>query len=143
MPGKEVVQLYVRDVESSVIKPEKELKAFEKVDLRLVEEKEIVFTLDKRAFAYYNVDIKDWHVESGDFEILIGRSSREIVLKDTVYVESTMPIRKRFHRNSTIDERHVRSKCERNIQLRHRGGSSENSRDSPEPKATSYRNSQK
>jgi len=121
MPGKEVVQLYVRDVESSVIMPEKELKAFEKVDLRPVEEKEIVFTLDKRAFAYYNVDIKDWHVESGDFEILIGRSSREIVLKDTVYVESTMPIRKRFHRNSTIDERHVRSKRERNIQLRHAG----------------------
>ena len=95
MPGKEAVQLYVRDVESSVIRPEKELKAFEKVDLRPVEEKEIVFTLDKRAFAYYNVDIKDWHVESGDFEILIGRSSREIVLKDTVYVESTMPIRKK------------------------------------------------
>ena len=104
MPGKEVVQLYVRDVESSVIRPEKELKAFEKVDLKPGEEKEIVFTLDKRAFAYYNVDIKDWYVESGDFEILIGRSSRDIVLKDTVHVESTVPVRKRFHRNSTIGD---------------------------------------
>ncbi|MBS7634102.1 glycoside hydrolase family 3 C-terminal domain-containing protein [Candidatus Bathyarchaeota archaeon] len=103
-PGKEIVQLYVRDVKSSVIRPEKELKGFEKVEVKPWEEKEVVFILDRRAFAYYNVDIKDWHVESGEFEILIGRSSRDIVLKDTVYVKSTVQIRKKFHRNSTIGD---------------------------------------
>ena len=104
MPGKEIVQLYVRDVESSVIRPEKELKGFEKVDLNPGEEKEVIFTLDKRAFAYYNVDLKDWHVESGEYEVLIGKSSRDIILKDTVYVKSTVQIRKKFHKNSTIGD---------------------------------------
>jgi len=104
MPGKEVVQLYVRDVESSVIRPEKELKGFEKVELNPGEEKEVVFTLDKRAFAYYDVELKDWHVESGEYEILVGKSSRDIVLKDTIYVKSTVQIRKKFHRNSTIGD---------------------------------------
>ena len=104
MPGKEVVQLYVRDVESSVIRPEKELKGFEKMELNPGEEKEVVFTLDKRAFAYYDVELKDWHVESGEYEILVGKSSRDIVLKDTVYVKSTVQIRKKFHRNSTIGD---------------------------------------
>lgn len=104
MRGKEVVQLYVRDVKSSVIRPEKELKGFEKVELNPGEEKEVVFTLDKRAFAYYNVDIKDWYVEEGEFEILIGKSSRDIMLKDTVYVKSTAKIKKKFHRNSTVGD---------------------------------------
>ena len=104
MLGKEIVQLYVRDVESSVIRPEKELKGFEKVELNPGEEKEVIFTLDKRAFAYYNVDLKDWHVESGEYEVLIGKSSRDIILKDTVYVKSTVQIRKKFHRNSTIED---------------------------------------
>lgn len=102
--GKEIVQLYVRDIDSSVIRPEKELKGFEKVELNPGEEKEVIFTLDNRAFAYYNVDIKDWHVESGEFEILIGKSSRDIVLKNTVYVKSTVKIRKKIDRNSTIGD---------------------------------------
>lgn len=102
--GKEIVQLYVRDINSSVIRPEKELKGFEKVELNPGEEKEVIFTLDNRAFAYYNVDIKDWHVESGEFEILIGKSSRDIVLKNTVYVKSTVKIRKKIDRNSTIGD---------------------------------------
>lgn len=102
--GKEIVQLYVRDINSSVIRPEKELKGFEKVELNPGEEKEVIFTLDNRAFAYYNADIKDWHVESGEFEILIGKSSRDIVLKNTVYVKSTVKIRKKIDRNSTIGD---------------------------------------
>ncbi|MCS7202406.1 MAG: glycoside hydrolase family 3 C-terminal domain-containing protein [Dictyoglomus sp.] len=102
--GKEIVQLYVRDVKSSVIRPDKELKGFTKVELEPGEEKEVEFELDKRAFAYYNVDIKDWYVETGEFEILIGKSSREIVLKDTVLVKSTVEIRKKYHRNSTIGD---------------------------------------
>lgn len=102
--GKEIIQLYVKDVKSSVIRPEKELKGFVKIELAPGEEKEVEFELDKRAFAYYNVDIKDWYVETGEFEILIGKSSRDIVLKDTVYVKSTTEIKKKYHKNSTIGD---------------------------------------
>ncbi|MGM0873438.1 MAG: glycoside hydrolase family 3 C-terminal domain-containing protein [Bacillota bacterium] len=102
--GQEIVQLYVKDVTSSVIRPEKELKGFEKVELQPGEEKTITFTLDKRAFAYYNVDLKDWHVESGDFEILVGKSSKEIVLTENLYVESTVAIKKTITRNTTIGD---------------------------------------
>lgn len=102
--GKEIVQLYVRDVESSVIRPEKELKAFEKVELKPGEEKTVTFTLDKRAFAYYNVQIKDWHVESGAFEVLVGSSSKDIKLKAFVNVKSTTELKKKFTRNSTMGD---------------------------------------
>lgn len=102
--GKEIVQLYVKDVKSSVIRPEKELKGFVKVELEPGEEKEVEFELDKRAFAYFNMDIKDWYVETGEFEILIGKSSRDIVLKDTIYVKSTVEIKRKYHKNSTIGD---------------------------------------
>jgi len=102
--GKEVVQLYIRDIESSVIRPEKELKGFEKIELKPGEEKTVVFELDKRAFAYYNVDIGDWHVETGEFEILIGKSSRDIALKDKIIVKSTVAIKKPVHRNTLVGD---------------------------------------
>ncbi|WP_033542682.1 glycoside hydrolase family 3 C-terminal domain-containing protein [Planococcus sp. CAU13] len=102
--GKEIVQLYVQDTESTVIRPEKELKGFEKVDLQPGEEKNIAFTLDKRAFAYYNVTIKDWHVETGEFNILIGKSSRDLVLAETIHVRSTVSIPILVHRNTTIGD---------------------------------------
>ena len=86
--GAEVVQLYVKDVESTIFRPEKELKGFQKVYLEPGESKEIEFELDARSFAYYNVKISDWHVESGDFEILVGASSKDIRLAAKVYVES-------------------------------------------------------
>jgi beta-glucosidase len=104
MTGKEIVQLYVKDIESSVIRPEKELKGFEKIELAPNEEKEVVFILNKRSFAYYNTDIKDWYVETGEFEILIGRSSKTIELKQTVYVKSSTVIKKKYHRNTPIGD---------------------------------------
>lgn len=104
MRGKEIVQLYVRDVEKSVIRPDKELKGFEKVELDVGEEKIVTFTLGKRAFAYYNTEIKDWYVESGEFEILIGKSSQEILLSDIVTVNSTTVIKKKFHMNTTVGD---------------------------------------
>jgi len=100
MAGKEIVQLYVRDVESLVVRPEKELKGFEKVELKPGEEKTVVFELDRRAFAYYNTDIRDWHVETGEFEILIGKSSRDIVLKEKIFVKATVAVKKIVHRNT-------------------------------------------
>lgn len=102
--GKEIVQLYVHDVTSTVIRPEKELKGFEKVELQPGEEITVTFLLDKRAFAYYNVQLKDWHVETGEFEILIGKSSKDIVLRDTITVQSSVLIKKPVHRNTTIGD---------------------------------------
>jgi len=102
--GKEIVQLYVRDIEHSVIRPEKELKEFCKVELAPGQEETVEFVLDKRAFAYYNADIKDWHVESGDFEILIGSSSKDIALRETIKVNSTVRIKKQFTRNSLLGD---------------------------------------
>jgi beta-glucosidase len=78
--GKETVQLYVRDLQSTAFRPEKELKGFAKVELQPGEEKEITITLDRRAFAFYDAGSKDWVIEAGDFEILIGASSRDIRL---------------------------------------------------------------
>ncbi|CEP78340.1 glycoside hydrolase family 3 C-terminal domain-containing protein [Defluviitoga tunisiensis] len=100
--GKEIVQLYVRDVESKVNRPEKELKGFEKIELEPGEEKTVTFKLDKRSFAYYNTEIRDWYVESGEFEILVGKSSKEIELKETVKVNSTVTIKKKYDRNSLV-----------------------------------------
>jgi beta-glucosidase len=91
LAGAEIVQLYVRDVDSTIFRPEKELKGFDKVFLQPGEEKRIEFRLDERAFAYYNVEIAGWHVESGAFEILIGASSADIRARETVWVESTQP----------------------------------------------------
>ncbi|MEG0855916.1 MAG: glycoside hydrolase family 3 C-terminal domain-containing protein [Terrisporobacter sp.] len=102
--GKEIVQLYVRDVKSNVIRPEKELKGFEKIGLKPGEEKEVHFELNKRSFAYYNIDIKDWYVESGEFEILIGKSSKDIVLEEAVIVNSTVDIKMTVTKNTAIGD---------------------------------------
>ena len=89
--GAETAQIYVADRESTAFRPVKELKAFKKVFLKAGEEKRITVTLGKRAFAYYNTLIHDWHVESGDFDILVGASSADILLRATVAVRSTRP----------------------------------------------------
>lgn len=102
--GKEIVQLYIQDVESSVVRPIKELKGFEKVSLEPNETKTVTFTLDKRSFAYYNVDIKDWHVETGKFNILIGKSSRDIVLSKEVEVQSTVKLPKNYNMNTNYGD---------------------------------------
>lgn len=84
--GSEVAQLYVRDQESTIFRPEKELKGFKKVHLQPGEEVEVSLSLDKRAFAYYNTGISDWHVESGMFDILVGASCQDIRLESSVEV---------------------------------------------------------
>lgn len=76
--GKEVVQLYVRDVESSLVRPPKELKAFAKVALEPGESTVVRFTLDHRAFSFYDPQREAWVVEPGEFELLVGASSGDI-----------------------------------------------------------------
>ena len=87
--GAETAQVYVTDKESTVYRPEKELKGFKKVFLEPGEEKSVTVVLDKRSFAYFNTAAEAWHVESGDFTINVGTSSRNILLKTTVNVTST------------------------------------------------------
>ncbi|MEN8137621.1 MAG: glycoside hydrolase family 3 C-terminal domain-containing protein [Bacteroidota bacterium] len=79
--GSEIVQLYVHDMEASVDRPLKELKGFSKVQLNSGETKEVSIKLDKRAFAFYDIEAKEWVAEPGDFEIFIASSSKDIRLK--------------------------------------------------------------
>ena len=79
--GSEVVQLYVHDVKASVDRPDKELKGFARVSLNPAESKTVSITLDKRAFSFYDVKTKKWLAEKGEFEILVGASSKDIRLK--------------------------------------------------------------
>ncbi len=98
--GKTVVQMYVGDKESTVLRPVRELKGFEKVELAPGESKDVTFTLDKRAFAYWNEELHDWHVETGEFTIEIGQSSRAIDVAATVTVEGTVKLKKHYDKDS-------------------------------------------
>ncbi len=102
--GKEVVQLYVGMPQSRTIRPEKELRGFEKVELAPGEEKTVSFTLSKRAFAYYRTDIADWYAESGDYVIMAAKSSRDVACTATVRVTSTTEIKRVYTMNSTVEE---------------------------------------
>ncbi len=98
MDGKEVVQLYVKAPETGISRPVHELRRFEKVALKAGETKTVTFELGKRAFAYWNCDLHDWYVASGEYIIEIGSSSRDIRCAEAVSVESTVK------ENITIDE---------------------------------------
>lgn len=97
--GKEIIQFYVRAVESSAFHPDKELKGFVKVALQPGEETEVTIELNQRAFSYYNTQIKDWYVEAGTFEILVGASSCDIRLKASLEVASTQPAAPKINRD--------------------------------------------
>ena len=102
--GKEIVQLYVSGRKSSVIRPLKELKGFEKVELKPDEAKKVMFRLDSRAFSYYCEEIGDWYAESGEYEIMVGASSADIRLKDSVYVNTGRRLPLHFTLNSTCGD---------------------------------------
>ena len=86
--GKEIVQLYLRDVQSSLVRPPKELKAFAKVALQPGERRRVSFSLDREALAFYDDAQKRWVVEPGEFEVLVGASSRDIRLSGKFQVEN-------------------------------------------------------
>jgi len=85
--GKEVVQLYIADKVSSVDRPLKELKHFDKIELKAGESKTISFTITKQDLAFWDIDESGWKAEQGKFEILIGSSSRDIRLKKSFSYE--------------------------------------------------------
>ena len=102
--GKAVVQLYVRDVKSTVRRPVRELKDFAKAALEPGETRTVTFTLDKRAFAYYEPKVHDFFVESGEFAVEIGLSCRDIRLAKSVHVEGTTEISFTIDANTTIGQ---------------------------------------
>jgi beta-glucosidase len=79
--GEEIVQLYLRDLVASVSRPVKELKDFQKISLQTGESKTIKFIIDKEKLSFYNNELK-WDAEPGEFELMIGASSRDIRLKE-------------------------------------------------------------
>jgi beta-glucosidase len=87
--GKEIVQLYVRDVESHLHRPHKELKAFAKVQLEPEERKTVQLTLDRASMAYYDDHERAWVAEAGEFELLVGASSQEIKASATFTLTAT------------------------------------------------------
>lgn len=102
--GKETIELYICDVESSVPRPEKELKGFTKVELQPGETKRVEMELNKRSFAFYNVDLGDWYAETGEYEVLIGASSDDIRLRGSIQMESTQKPKKKYNEYITMGE---------------------------------------
>lgn len=90
--GAEIVQLYIKNPVVYEIRPEKELRDFAKVFLKAGETKTVTFTLNARAFSYYETRIHDWYAESGDYEILLASSSRDIRLQYTVSITGSKKI---------------------------------------------------
>ena len=78
LAGKAVLQVYVRDVEAAVYRPDRELKGFTKVALEPGASTRVAVPLGRRAFAYWHPDRRDWVVEPGRFEVLVGASSRDV-----------------------------------------------------------------
>ena len=87
LKGDEVIQLYVKDVESSVLQPEKKLRDFLRVSLDPGETKRLSFTLDEEDFLYWDEKIKGWSLEPGEFEIQIGASSADIKLSKKIEIK--------------------------------------------------------
>ena len=91
MDGAEVVQIYSGDPVSTVIRPEKELRAFKKVYLTSGETKQVSFEVDLKELGYYNVLLKDWVTEPGKYIIYVGASSRDIRLEDEIFIGDKAP----------------------------------------------------
>ena len=101
--GAEVVQVYITDVASTVVRPARELKGFAKVSLAAGASEQVSVELDQRAFAFWSVLHGRWAVEAGDFLIAVGPHSRELPLSETITVDApTLAVP--LTRDSTLQE---------------------------------------
>ncbi|MFT4413293.1 beta-glucosidase family protein [Fredinandcohnia humi] len=87
--GMEVAQLYVGCKSKDIFRPKKELKGFTKVFINAGETKKITIPFDDKTFRYFNVKTNQWEIEEAEYEIMIGASSVDIRLEDTIFVEGT------------------------------------------------------
>lgn len=85
-PGKEIIQVYVRDREASLPRPFQELKAFNKIALEIGETKTVKIQLDRNAFKFWDDRERQgsWLAEAGDFGVAVGASSTDIRLETNV-----------------------------------------------------------
>jgi len=104
LAGKEIVQVYVHDQKSGLVRPNKELKGFAKVELQPGETKSVSIPLDFRAFAYYHPEYRQWITEDGEFDILIAASAADIRHTLSVTLESTLHLPCILDKESTIRE---------------------------------------
>ena len=104
MEGKEIVQMYIHDMTGAVQRPPKELKGYDKVSLKPGETKTAVFTLDYRSLAWYSETLGDWYAKTGDYEVLIGASSRDIRLSKAVHLNTEKMLPLHIHANTTLGE---------------------------------------
>ena len=82
--GAETIQLYISDPQSSLARPVKELKGFEKVELKPGETKKVTIPLDIPDFSFWDPESKGWKAEPGEFEILVGTSSDQLHKRETI-----------------------------------------------------------
>ena len=102
--GKTVVQLYVEAPETEVVRPVRELKGFEKIFLEAGEEKTVTFTLDERAFAYWNTLIHDWYTEEGIYKVMIGENADQMCKGEEITVHTTKELPKTYSLNTCLGE---------------------------------------
>ena len=89
--GSEVVQLYIGDPVSTVVRPVKELKAFDKIHLVAGETKKVTLNVDIKEMGYYNVLLRDWVTEPGEYIVYVGASSRDIRLEKSILIYDDIP----------------------------------------------------
>ena len=102
--GKETAQVYIHKKNTRISRAWQELKGFEKVTLAAGEETEVLIRLNRRSFSYYEEEAEAWCVEPGEYEILVGASSRDIRLRGVVTRTDSVSDRWRCHRNTTLGE---------------------------------------
>lgn len=86
--GKAVVQLYVAPEKAEAIRPVRELKAFDKIELQPGETKEVLFVLEPGAFQHWNTVVHNWRTEQGRYAIQIGENARDIILEKEIFIEA-------------------------------------------------------
>ncbi len=87
MDGKEIVQLYISHKDSITYKPEKELKWFDKYEIKMGDTVHVHTFIPREDLQYFDLNEKKWNIENGTYEIMVGKSSREIVLTETVVID--------------------------------------------------------
>lgn len=85
--GAEVCQLYIREVVKEVYRPDYELKGYEKIFIKAHEKKKVIIELKRKDFSYYSTYYDEYHVKPGAFDILIGKNSHDIILKERIIVD--------------------------------------------------------